>query len=246
MRYATSKISQIPVRFSRSEKAEMTNQLLFGEQVEILEEQNNWLLIRSLFDAYEGWISAGFSSDFLMFSQIKPEQPQIVVSSPTAQLIGVNYQPLISFGSFLSSTDKIAAGTQVIFDPDKPTKNALLGYAKALLGVPYLWGGRTVYGMDCSGFIQLIHKVIGIYLPRDASQQALHGTTLNFIEEVQAGDLAFFDNEEGIITHVAMFTDNKHVIHASGYVRLDPIDHQGIYSINQQRYSHKLRILKRI
>ena len=246
MRYAVCKIGQIPVRLSPSEKAEMTNQLLFGEQCEILEEQNTWLLIRSLYDAYEGWISGSFASEFLKFSENKPEQPQFVVSSPTAQLISANNTMLISFGSWLGTSDKIAGGEQILFHPEQPDKDALLSYANQLLGAPYLWGGRTIFGMDCSGFIQLIYKVIGIYLPRDASQQALVGNTLNFIEEAQIGDLAFFDNEEGKITHVALFTDTKHVIHASGFVRIDPIDHHGIYNVSQQNYSHKLRIIKRI
>lgn len=250
IRYAICKLGQIPVRFSPSERVEMSNQLLFGEQLEILEEQGQWLLVRSLHDNYEGWISANFFSDFLDFKRDKPQLPQNVITSLTAQVVFGGQSRLIGFGSSTSPTDKITEGTQTDLNLSDQTgqnnKENLLPYAFQLLGTPYLWGGRSVFGMDCSGFIQLIYKAIGIALPRDASQQANRGTPISFIEEAQAGDLAFFDNEDGKITHVALFTDSKNVIHASGFVRKDPIDHYGIYNPTLGKYSHKLRIIKRI
>ena len=114
------------------------------------------------------------------------------------------------------------------------------------LDAPYLWGGRSPFGIDCSGLVQMTYKLSGIKLPRDAGQQASCGTTINLLSEAQAGDLAFFDNEEGIITHVGIILPNNQIIHASGRVRVDSLDHEGIYNVKKKQYSHKLRLIKRI
>jgi len=114
------------------------------------------------------------------------------------------------------------------------------------LNAPYLWGGRSPFGIDCSGFTQVIYKLNGFKLPRDASQQATIGETLSFIEESESGDLAFFDNEEGNIIHVGIMLENNNIIHASGKVRIDKIDHQGIFNSETNTYSHRLRLIKKI
>ena len=101
-------------------------------------------------------------------------------------------------------------------------------------------------GIDCSGFTQLVYKINGIKLPRDASQQVEIGTPLNFVEEAEAGDLAFFDNEEGKITHVGILLDNERIIHASGCVKIDKFDHYGIFNSNTKKYSHTLRVIKKV
>ena len=111
---------------------------------------------------------------------------------------------------------------------------------------PYLWGGRSPFGIDCSGFVQLVYRMNGIQLPRDASDQAKIGQTLSFIEEAEEGDLAFFDNNEGDIIHVGIMLEDNRIIHASGKVRIDKIDHQGIYNVDTKQYSHRLRIIKAI
>lgn len=121
-----------------------------------------------------------------------------------------------------------------------------IDYATSLSGVPYLWGGRTAFGLDCSGFVQLIHKVVGIQLPRDASEQVNIGQTINFIQEALPNDLVFFENNEGQIVHTGILIDSQNVMHSSGFVRTDSIDHHGIYDKASGRYTHKLRIIKRI
>ena len=112
--------------------------------------------------------------------------------------------------------------------------------------MPYLWGGRSPFGIDCSGFMQSVYACIGVKLKRDAYQQAEMGSTIAFLQETKAGDLAFFDNEEGKITHVGMMLDNHTIIHASGKVRVDTIDSYGILNADDHQYSHTLRIIKRI
>jgi len=115
-----------------------------------------------------------------------------------------------------------------------------------LLGSTYMWGGKSVFGLDCSGFTQLCAKLAGYQLLRDASLQATQGQIIDFLEETKAGDLAFFDNEESNITHVGIMLGEQQIIHASGKVRIDIIDHQGIYNIDIQKYTHRLRFFRRL
>lgn len=110
---------------------------------------------------------------------------------------------------------------------------------------PYLWGGRSQWGIDCSGFSQLIYSCFDLSLPRDAYQQAEMGQTVDFVSEIRVGDLAFFDNAEGRITHVGIMLDRDTIIHASAKVRVDRMDTEGIFNAEQNRYTHKLRIVKR-
>ena len=101
-------------------------------------------------------------------------------------------------------------------------------------------------GLDCSGFTQAVFRLNGISLPRDASQQSGIGQVINLVTEALPGDLAFFDNDEGMITHVGLILDSTSIIHASGKVRIDALDHQGIYNVETNKYSHRLRLIRRI
>jgi len=125
-------------------------------------------------------------------------------------------------------------------------KSNLLETAFLYLNAPYLWGGKTPFGIDCSGFTQMVYKLNGYHLLRDASQQASQGIPLSFIEESEAGDLAFFDNDEGKIIHVGIIMDDNYIIHASGKVRVDRLDHLGIYNAELNKHTHKLRVIKKI
>jgi hypothetical protein len=130
--------------------------------------------------------------------------------------------------------------------PDPCSLTPMLGFALRFLRAPYLWGGRTPAGIDCSGFTQLIYKSIGVRIPRDASQQVELGKPLDFASEAQIGDLAFFQNEEGRIVHVGMVCAPGKIIHASGQVRIDKLDDTGIFNADKGQYTHQLRIIKRL
>lgn len=243
----------IAMRAQPSEKSEMVSQILYGETYDIYDTQSKWALIHTHFDAYEGWISINqleqIPEPIENNNQTKREK---ILTSLTGKIITTDKNNLlISFGSSLQidpltgfNHDTIVEGE--FHEVETFKRDHLISYAHKLLGVPYLWGGRSVFGMDCSGFSQIIFKASGYRLMRDASLQANQGITVNFIQEAEPGDLAFFDNEEGQIVHVGILSDNKTVIHASGCVRIDSIDHHGIFNEKLGKYTHHLRIIKRI
>ena len=243
----------IPLRAEASDKSEIVSQILFGEHFEVLEQQKQWSRIKMQFDDYEGWVD---SKQFQQISESNYRQissEAIIlnadlieyITGPSNLLMPI---PLGASLSFLNYNDINVSnfefdGTKI--SGIKPKKN-LLNFAFMYLNAPYLWGGKTPFGIDCSGFTQMVYKLNGYKLLRDASQQAFQGEALSFIEESEAGDLAFFDNDEGKITHVGIIMENNYIIHASGKVRIDRLDHLGIYNAETNKHTHKLRVIKKI
>jgi len=256
MTFGICNVSIMPLRVEADDRSEMVSQVLFGETLDVLEMRSNWARVRVATDHYEGWVDPKQFAliDDAELNRINKAKlfytvdlVQILTHIKTKQMI-----PLV-MGSHLPGLKegKISiAGEQYLFDASsiqsivKPTRKRVLENAMMYINAPYLWGGKSPFGIDCSGFSQSVYKISGISLNRDASQQALQGETLNFITDALAGDLAFFDNEEGHITHVGILLGDNKIIHASGKVRIDAIDHQGIFNVDTRRYSHKLRIIK--
>ncbi|WP_342647959.1 C40 family peptidase [Mucilaginibacter sp. CSA2-8R] len=252
MEYGISKIAIIPVRAEGSERSEMVSQLLFGETYAVTEQQEKWVKIITSFDAYEGWISrvqftALSTDDYQKLQQEKPVLTTKALTTVTKQKDGSTlYLPAgCTLPFFADNSCKINSDVFTIADLDK-TSSDLMVTAKSYLNSPYLWGGRTHFGIDCSGFAQTVYKQYGINLKRDASQQVEQGKVVDFLQGAKAGDLAFFDNEEGRIVHVGIMLNNEQIIHASGRVKIDTIDDQGIYSEEFRKHTHKLRIIKRM
>lgn len=259
--YGISDLSSIPVRTDPAEKSEMCTQILLGEHFQILEEQKKWCKIKLFHDGYEGWI------DQKMVTPITPREYNYLSEKPQAvsgeifnivQQIDHYRNFLIVSGSTLphykpkKSTFKIGKIEYQLKGPfSNENKNddlraKIINTALKYFNAPYLWGGRTPLGIDCSGLTQIVYKIAGIPLPRDASQQATIGDHFSFVEEALPGDLAFFDNEFGEIIHVGIIWEKHKIIHSSGKVRIDNIDHAGIYNIDTHRYTHNLRLMKRI
>lgn len=243
----------IPLRAESSDRSEIVSQVLFGEHFEVLETLKQWAKIRLQYDGYEGWV------DSKQFQQISKDQYEQLsqeaiilnsdlveyITSPNNLLMPI---PLGASLSFLNHADINVSG----FDFEgmrisgvKPKSN-LINTSFMYLNAPYLWGGKTPFGIDCSGFTQMVYKLNGYHLLRDASQQATEGEALSFIEESEPGDLAFFDNEEGKIIHVGIIMDDNYIIHSSGKVRIDRLDHLGIYNAETNRHTHKLRVIKKM
>ncbi|HRZ76833.1 MAG TPA: C40 family peptidase [Bacteroidales bacterium] len=258
MLYGICTLSVVPMRREPSERSEMVSQLLFGELLWILERQGNWLFARTALDDYEGWIDikqvTQIGEDFFRYYHSRTNE---VVTDMSAQLFDGRERRhlLIPAGSTMpgirgrvleiNGKRYILDGetNRIILADRASVRKYILEIATRYLDTPYLWGGRSPFGLDCSGFVQIVFKICGIRLRRDSAQQAMEGRGLSFLSESRPGDLAFFDDKEGRITHVGILMGDDRIIHCSGKVRIDPIDQQGIYHKELQRYTHRLRLI---
>lgn len=242
----------VPLRSGPTHKSEMLSQILFGEKYRMTDIAGNWMKIETLFDNYTGWIDLDHLQNTI----------------DTADLKGnVLNRSLLCFRN--DATKMVLEAGCEIFDPDfregkfrigkntyttTPEFNenylsvneSLADTAMKFINSPYIWGGRVPSGIDCSGFTQLVYKIHGISIARNSWKQAEEGKAVDFISETEPGDLVFFDNERGSISHVGMILSRGLVIHASGRVRIDSIDHQGIFKKEINGYSHKLRMIRRV
>ncbi|MCF8378377.1 MAG: C40 family peptidase [Bacteroidales bacterium] len=251
-------LSIVPVRNEPSDKSEMVTQLLFGDLSIITGIRNGWVGIRKVYDNYEGWVDKKQlqfidEEEFSKLNNAKDyfvtEMADIITDLSSDTMIPVVVGSTIrnfSNNEFEIAGTKYKYTGQLSIVPAQTVFTTLYENALVFLNAPYLWGGLTPFGLDCSGFIQSVFKLSGININRDASQQATQGEDVSFLEEAKPGDLIFFDNEEGQIVHVGILLPDKKIIHASGKVRIDQIDHQGIYNAELKSYSHKLRLIKRI
>ncbi len=256
MSYGICPLSIIPVRAENAHRSEQISQLLFGESYSILEEQQGWLRIRMAADDYEGWIqqSQHYALALTEYNELQRSRP--FLNYDLVQIL-VNHQSITSvvLGSVLpwyrSGNCRLGNISYTFEGNARQAENNgngkfIVENAFMYLNAPYLWGGRSPFGIDCSGLSQMAYRLSGVPLKRDAWMQAEQGQTVHLLDESQPGDLAFFDNEEGRITHVGILSAKNRIIHSSGQVRLDSIDHHGIFNAELRKYTHNLRIIKRI
>ncbi len=255
MKSAICAISVLPVRNEPREQSELETQILFGEVFHILEEIPNWYRIRADYDNYEGWVDSKMVFPCTTReAELWLSSPGVVVSTPSLRLIREPQKTIqiISAGSRIvfNGEDRnsfVIANREFYLQNDLSDKKIdITDVAKGFLNAPYLWGGRIFFGIDCSGLTQIVYKIMGVKLPRNASQQIEYGTMISFVEEAKVGDLAFFDDEEGNIIHVGICLGNGEIIHASGEVKIDLLDHLGIFDNKLKKYTHKLRVIKRV
>jgi cell wall-associated NlpC family hydrolase len=253
MMYLVCCVPVSPVRAEPSHKSEMVSQVLFGETAEVLEEgQDKWIRIRCLYDQYEGWTKI---SEFTELQE-PIARCEAHITAGWDNEININGQVMrIPFGSDLRALQNGNAewgkyswsfkGDHIDPKYNRRNEKNIRKLTGIFLNTAYLWGGRSPFGIDCSGFVQLVYKSLGIPLMRDASQQATQGEAIGFLQEAVCGDLAFFDNPEGRITHVGLLLNDHEIIHSAGKVRIDKIDNQGIINTDTGERTHKLRIIKR-
>lgn len=252
MKYGVCIVSVAPVRAEASERSEMVTQLLFGEKVEIIAVQEKWLKIMSDYDSYVGWVDPKLIKEVPLAEYQQLSTTQYASDLFNLMIDDENPCTLTLAAHIFANEDQIInigdKSFEYLGESLDATRNetSIADLAKLYLNTPYLWGGKSNFGIDCSGLVQQVYKLKNIALPRDASQQATKGEVLGFVAEAIEGDLAFFDNEEGNIIHVGIILEDQKIIHAHGKVRIDPIDSTGIFNTDSQRYSHKLRFIKRI
>ena len=225
------------MRKENSHQSEMVSQLLYGECYKLIEKRKKWVKIRGEWDGYEGWIDHNQVHIISQEDFDKITQSNLKISTDLVNYISTKNNLLfpILMGADLRALKILEHQFEGKYQYPKKSKVADL--------IAYIC---FVMGIDCSGFTQIVYKINGIRLSRDAHQQALQGQTLSFIEESEAGDLAFFDNAKGNITHVGLLLENHHIIHSSTSVRIDRIDQTGIFNLETQNHTHKLRYIKKM
>jgi hypothetical protein len=252
MEYGICNLSVIPLRADANDRSEQVSQVLFGEIFEITEWKENWVKILTTFDNYTGWIGRlQFSMlGHMAYKKLRQTPPPFTQRAVTqAWKILSNsilYLPIGSMLSFLEGTTCHIADEKFEIIGEIGETESLEVTAVSFINAPYLWGGRTHFGIDCSGFTQAVFKSQGIKLPRDASLQAEQGEIIASLADTKPGDLAFFSNSEGKIVHVGILLSFGNIIHASGKVKIDSIDDEGIYSGQQKRYTHQLKKITRM
>jgi hypothetical protein len=255
MSFGICNLSIVPMRKEGSNTSEMVNQVLFGEHFKVLEKHEHWSKIQLHFDNYEGYIDSkqfeAITED--EYHRLSKEKKQYsgelidFISDDKHQLTTISIGaclPFYNHGFFEINSMKFNYQGSIL-NKILP-KDKILHKAFLFLNTPFLWGGKTPFGIDCSGFTQMVYKLCGYHLLRDAKQQASQGEFLSFIEESEPGDLAFFDDEDGHINHVGIILNDYNIIHVHGKVRIDILDHSGIYNVDSQKHTHKLRVIKKI
>jgi cell wall-associated NlpC family hydrolase len=242
----------VPLRSGPSHKTEMLSQLLFGEKYIILDKSGSWIKIETSFDKYRGWIDMNHlqhsidtinSCGHVLNRSLlcyKNDKTKLVLEAG-CEVFNPDFEDkLFTVGKNVYTTGTDFSNIYI------STNDTVTDTAMKFINSPYIWGGRIPSGIDCSGLCQLVYKIHGTAIARDSWKQAEEGKMVDFIDEAEPGDLVFFDNEQRRISHVGMIISRGLVIHASGRVRIDSIDHQGIFKQEIGGYSHKLRTIRRI
>jgi len=254
--YVICPFSNVPIRNGAANKSEIGSQLLFGELAEIVERKGQqWVKVRCTWDNYVGWVAANqlmaiTPSEFELFQEhyaysLELFQPLMADKAYIPIVLGARL-PNFDGMRFKLDGQYYTFSGQAVFPSDiKPKADFILKIARRYLYAPFLWGGRTPMGIDAAGLVQMVFKIAGTPLPREAGQQVYLGEAVDFVEQAVPGDVAFFENRNGRITHCGIILPEEEVIHAYGSVRIDKIDHYGIYDRDAGKYTHRLRVVKR-
>lgn len=263
--------SVIPVRAEARESAEQNTQMLFGELCQIMDDKNpKWTCVRLENDGQEGWVDAKMitpMSDAEYRAHKQALQSAATVVFPMTYAVSENNGQTIPLTASTKLTNYQNGRFEVLgvgfrIDPNMVStqplelnEQNLQQAVRFFLNVPYLWGGKNALGMDCSGFTQVIMSLFGKSLPRNASEQATQGQPVSNLRHAQAGDLAFFDHEDGKISHVGILlsslntkpsTLNCTLVHCSGRVKVENLDETGIMNTETGTHSHHLVSLRRL
>ncbi|MBP8823554.1 MAG: C40 family peptidase [Flavobacteriales bacterium] len=249
--YAICPLGIVPVRREPNDRAEQVTQWLLGETADILERQTNWTRLRFHHDGYEGWVD----DKQLAMTQDPPPQKTVRSVEQFVHVSTASGVMLVPFGAVLPhyASGRFRIGAETLSFPGRTTAQPngtpvmrMLALKDQWLNTPYLWGGRSPFGVDCSGLTQMLFLAGNILLPRDAWQQAGLGAPVASLDRATTGDLAFFNNEQGRVVHVGIILEQRHILHASGRVRIDRLDEQGIFNEAENRHTHRLCAVQRV
>lgn len=252
MEYAISTVAAAPVRIEPAHRSELTNQLLFGETMEVLEQKGEWYRIRSIYDQYEGWLTHHLITG--VDRSIAEQEIPFVATNITNPVTLPDQLINAPMGAALTGFDE---ETRLLWDEkykyhgtyrnvNRPfDQDYLRKVIQPWINAPYLWGGKTFMGVDCSGFAQTVFKLLGIKLKRDAYLQAEQGEPVIELSNTKEGDLAFFNNDKGRVIHVGIILSGQKIVHASGKVRIDRLDERGIVNSENGKRTHDLCAMKR-
>ena len=248
MQYGICPLSIVPLRAEPKNTSEQTSQLLYGEFFIILNLKKAWSKIQNNSDRYEGWVNNKHFKfiEKSIFQKLKATKKRY--ASELVDFIWKDDDILFPtpIGSLVSSAQVLGHRYEGKGLIETRPKDNLVNTALKYLNSPYMWGGKSPFGIDCSGLVQCVYNLHGVQLPRDASLQSEYGETLGFIDESEPGDLAFFDDYEGKISHVGIIMPDYHIIHAFGQVRIDRLDQTGIFNNSLNKHTHKLRVIKKV
>ncbi len=250
-KYGMTKVAVVALKAEASHRSELVSELFIFDAFEIIDEDGEWYQIINQFDGYKGWLLKSHSRDIDQNLYYRLEKKTTFTSKLSTKMYWDNILHRVARGTFLPEQglftslgmdEPIIAAKEIRFMMPEQA----IELSKKYLNAGYLWGGKSPMGLDCSGFVQVIFRMMNINLPRDASRQIDYGVAVDFLGEVKKGDLAFFENEKGSITHIGIMLGPKEIIHASGTVRIDKMDSEGIFNEDENRYTHKLRLIKRV
>ncbi len=254
MQFTVCCVPVSPIRSEPSHKSEMISQQLFGEKSIVQDTGNdNWVKVILKYDGYTGWCQAAHLAEIDEEHYIKVDKDLTAAWVNEVDYNG--HRMFVPLGSSLSAFKNGKAFWRKnsvqfkgeLWNPEeiKVGDKLIKQIAYKFLNTSYLWGGKSVFGIDCSGFSQMIYKFLNIQIPRDAYQQGDSGDVINSLQKARCGDLAFFDNDQGNIVHVGILLNAREIIHASGKVRIDKIDNEGILNLETKQRTHKLHFIKR-
>ncbi len=261
--------SVVPVRTEAREGAEQSTQMLFGELCTILEKRPRWNRVKLDSDGQEGWVDEKMiasigGKDYTAYKKAYASAATVVfpmayaMSENNGQTIPLtagtkltNYNVQTANGASVARFEVLGVGfridpSMVRTQPLELNLQTLLETTRFFINVPYLWGGKNALGMDCSGFTQVVMSLFGKHLLRNASEQATQGRAVADLKKAKAGDLVFFDHEDGKISHVGIVIDSERIIHCSGRVKVEKLDSNGIFSAEFGQYTHHLVSIRRV
>lgn len=255
--FAICPLSVVPIRMGSTHRSEMGSQLLFGEMAEIMETKGRqWTKIRCLHDDFIGWVPSGQLRDLSPSEAIDYKEHFAYSLDVFHMLMGPDHGVPIPLGAhfpgfdgmrFSLGLDEYTFSGQAVFPEDIKLGAAMvIKIARKFISAPFLWGGRTIFGIDSAALVQLAFNIAGYPLPRTPESQVNRGETVDFVEQANPGDIAFFENNQGKINHSGILLPDGFVIHVHEKVRIDKIDHYGIFNGNEGKYTHRLRVVKRV